>query len=464
MSKIKLKIANREDIAAFPSTNLRKNYQHIAIEQEFLSIVVTSSFMNSLSNFATTLTTLSLRRIDIPRDSFIRCISSLYNMKNLILDMVHCTNDGIKHRAGMFSAPQLKSLLLKNCYTPGVVNALILLNIQSCHVEFSYCSKVKPLYDKFIAQQTCMESLIIARVWRKNIAHLVGKMVDSRVHYTGLKKLVILDTADNYYGPNNLKEKLPSFLIAHSYTLRELHLENLMDINVLRVIVNDLQLETLGFRNLDVPKTMIAELKPNSYLKKLCNESSFDLHELAKIFPSVLTLKTNFWPGKSMDVLADFKCLSNLWLENTRYTKFDRPIVMPTLKAVAFSFKNYPAMQMFLECNCNSIDTLVIVELERSAGFASSSDEILQFFSKFNRIVLTDRVACRLSMLDGYDTTKFADEGTIEIRSAVLQKAKSGFGENSAVVKLFRSIRDEKIIELEEIFALNLGVIQLRGS
>lgn len=466
MNKMKLKIDKREDIAAFSSTNLRRNYQHIAIEQEFSSTAVTSSFMTSLSNFTATLTTLSLRRIDIPRDSFIRCISSFSKLKELTLDVVNCTNDGIKHRPGMFNAPKLTSLVVKNCQTPGVVNALILLNIKSCQVEFSYCNNVKPLYDKFIAQQSCMESFIVARVWRKNIEHLVGKMVDSRVHYTGLKKVIVLDNPDDgdyYYGPDNLKEKLPAFLTAHKVTLREFHLENLMDINILRVIVNDLQLESLGFRELKVPIAMIAELRSNSYLKKLCNESSSRLHELATIFPSVVTLKTKFLSGESMDVLGDFKCLSNLWLGNTRYTKFDNPtMVMPTLKAVAFSFENFPAMQLFLECNYNSIDTLVIVELQQPSIVESTPNEILQFFSRFNRIVLSDGVGCRLAMLDGYDTTRYANEGTIEVRSAVLFKAKRDFGENSAVVKLFRSIPDEKIVEMEEMFAMNLGVIQLR--
>lgn len=465
MSKIILKIDTSDDVSS--KIELTRNYQEMIIGNlESKSFIETSSsFMYSLamSHLATTFKKLSLHNIEIQRDSFMVCLLGLRSLEELTLVSVKCRDDetfyanGIVYDVPMTHTPELKSLVLdfENCESTAVMNALLIMKVQSRHIEFSYGFDMNQL-SLLISHQKCLESLVITRLWPMILEHLMEKLVDCRTDHKHLKKIVILDKiADPYYaGSNKLNVYFSFFLSTYALNLRELHLEACIDFAVLRAIANNMKLMKLSFKKLkQIAENEISVIRPNMHLKTLFNQSAEGMNVLTMIFPAVETLKTSFCHGQSMDILSNFNCLKNLCL--IKASNFSVPTFqMPSLRIVSFNFeRHFYKLNNFLISNSHSIETLMIKHFifpfpyGHPSRLQITADGILKFFSKFKRIVLTDD-SNDLSLLQGYDPRRLNNYGFfIDVKIATYKKAKNYFGENSDLLNLLRCVKSSKIIE-----------------
>lgn len=455
MSKIKVKIdkvlvMNRE------LTTTRK-YQHLIVGNLFSTIHISSNFMSSLSNLGEVLEIFYMKNLETKSDSFVRCMSSLKKLKELTLNKVKFIESETGFKDEQFNPRLLRSLVIQNCKSSSVIRALFILKIQSVVIKVSHDCDTDNL-PKFLCLQRFLGSLIITNVSQSNIEILMKQLIFLEVHYDGLKRIVIdklvADNSMSYLSvPRNTQSKLhlnlSSFLTTHASTIRELHMENLMDFKILQAIANIMELETLTFRWMSpMMKSNILALEPNLFLKTLYAESAFELNELSGIFPSVENLKIKFQETQTMDVLTYFKNIKNLFLEKS--SRFgDTNLEIPSLRIVCFNFEDLNELRKFFESNCETIDVLIIKKFK-----VLNSEDILEFLSKFNNIFLTDD--CDLEALSRIDNVdKYSDRILLEVESSVYEKARENLGGNSEITEMLKVVSDKSLkrfFDFERIF------------
>lgn len=467
MSKIQLKI---EPAKKSSLLKMRRSYQHVAIgyfEYPILSVPVNASFMDSLSLSVATIRTLSFKNIRIRRDSLISCICDLKNLSELTLDEVECTFDGIVYEEEIFNAPKLKSLVLHDLESGHslITNALLLMNIQSQHIELSRFQRcMEEVYDIILSQKT-LQSLVITNLCGKHIENFTKKLKEPNVYFDDLKRFVIVGKLDENYPEiryERMKRNIACFIKVHACNLRELFLENLtLSPTILEVIVNDMQLVTLSFKklsDLNILKEKMSELKVNRHLKKLLIGYADGLDQLVLIFPSIETFKSKFSYPQIMDDIGSFRRLQNFCLDLA--TSFDdMNLTIPSLKLIAFKFVDFPEICSFLESNCSTIEALVIKSFNWNSSHISA-DAILTFFSKFKRVLITadeDNDSCNLDSfisLQNYNTKKYCDKVFIEAcpNTFYVSKSKHGKIKISNVLRMLRRISHKTFSKLERKF------------
>lgn len=488
MDRLRIKFVKSNDINS--PFLLTRSYRRMIVGGLTLksSINLTYSLSNSRC-CAESLNYLSLYNVDCQGDSLIRLISGLKCLEYLTLNKVRCSDDTKSSRTSCsFDLPALKRIVLLNCEYASLINILLWSKIQTRDIEFSYNGKLK--YPKFIGQQNCLENLIITRLRHNQIEDLMKQLIDSKVYRNDLRKIAILDKPNTEYDCTSDRQNvnLSAYLSTYVCHLRELHLEYFVNLEILSVIANYMKLETLSFRKLEdlsdelctIKREMkSAELNKNMHLKTLWMGSAYGLNELSSIFPSIETLKAKFTAKfqksqENMDCIGNFKSLKNLCMEYPSTFVSSIPPILPSLKLVSLKLTDLFRLKKFLEINASSIDCLLVTNFYLPSSKKKkklTQDEVLEFLSKFRRIVFIDpyenhQTFCPnlrdlQSLLNGpEDIEKYTDKIIIEMGSVKFQEALKHFGRDTVIMKLLRCISSKTHCEYINLFEMNIGYIR----
>lgn len=448
------------------SFETNRPYQHVSIGNfSKKKKKVMPTFMNSTSCLSSTLKTLCLRNIQIQSDIFIRCIGNLKNLRELRLHWVKCSDESFQQDYEELNSPQLNTLYIDNCESRKLIEALIKLKTQSKQIEFDFNSDNSLQLVILVNKQKCLESLFINRMdeedidEREDLESFFALMLDYRVKHENLKKIVI------YEDPSieNLSPLFPSFsnfLTESAHNLQELHLTTLEEL-IVETIANFMKIETLSYSAVEeIPWRRLQERihTPNNFLKKLVNKSEFEdeVSDLLSIFTSVETLVSLYAPSM-MEALQNSNSLKNLSLECGNFNSHKIPaMILPTVKTVHFYLSDFRHMKQFLETNCRTIETLIVKDFRvRSDDPANPpTNVILEFFSKFKRVVLLNVTVNRLELLRAYDTAKYQGK-VFEVETKTFWKAYRKFGATSNVVRLLKYTSHANIRKMQEIFEVD---------
>lgn len=466
MSDIKITIAEGFNSNNAFTTN--RSYQHMTIvgnKRKTSKIMeVTPSFISSITCLSDTIKTLCLRNVQILSDLFIRSISNLVNLKELRLEGVRCSDNSFRQVNEELNTPQLDHLYIYECPNGELISALSKIETQSKQIEFSFEHDLSNEFLYLLNNQKCLESLIILRLREEDRDEsedldffLEGMVHDHIVTHKNLRRLVIYDEESTVN--LQLSTGFANFLTLSANNLRELDLCTI-DHQLVEVMANEMKIETLCYRETDdISWRRVRVDAPNNFLKKIVNnsESGCEVSELLSIFPSVETLVSLYEPDM-MNAFQNMNSLKNLSLEcgNNRPTKIQE-LPLPTVRTVDFYLKDFVHMKHFLENNCSTIDTLIVKHFRvRSEGFAGypPTNVILEFFSKFKRVVLIHVPLNRLEIFNIYDTARYQSK-VFEVESKTFWKAYRKLGATSNVLRLLKCTPLAKIRKLQEIFEMN---------